>query len=73
MEVQWVDLYYPPKRNSRRLVESREASQPDQYENKARRLIFMVKWSFKAISKSAFIPLYEAIVCPHIEYGLQAC
>ncbi len=41
--------------------------------NKARRLIFMIRHSFQVLSKSAFIPLYEALVCPHLEYGMPAC
>ncbi len=36
-------------------------------ENKARRLIFMIRRSFH------FIPLYEALVRPHHEYGMPAC
>ncbi len=41
--------------------------------NKARRLIFMIGRSFQDISKSAFIPLYGALVRPHLEYGMPAC
>ncbi len=40
--------------------------------NKARRLIFMIKHSFQDLSKSAFIPLYEALVRPHLEHGMPA-
>ncbi len=41
--------------------------------NKARRLIFMIGRSFQDLSKSAFIPLNEALVRPHLEYGMPAC
>ncbi len=41
--------------------------------NKARRLIFMIRRSIQDHSKSAFIPLYEALVCPHLEYAMPAC
>ncbi len=41
--------------------------------NMARRLIFMIRRSFQHLSKSAFIPLYEALVHPHLEYGMPAC
>ncbi len=41
--------------------------------NKTRRLIFMIRRSFQGLSKSALIPLYEASVRPHLEYGMPAC
>ncbi len=41
--------------------------------NKARRLVFMIRRSFQDLSKSAFIPLYEALVRPHLAYGMPAC
>ncbi len=41
--------------------------------NKARRLIFMIRITFQDPSKSAFIPLYGALVRPHLEYGMPAC
>ncbi len=41
--------------------------------NKARRLIFMIRRSFQYLSKSAFIPLYGALVHPHLAYGMPAC
>ncbi len=41
--------------------------------NKARRLIFMIRRSFQDLSKSAFIPLYGSLVCPHPEYGMPVC
>ncbi len=40
---------------------------------KARRLIFMIRRSIQDHSKSAFIPLYGALVRPHLEYGMSAC
>ncbi len=33
----------------------------------------MIRRSFQDLSKSAFIPLYEALVRPHLEYGMPAC
>ncbi len=33
----------------------------------------MIRFSFHDLSKSAFIPLYEALVRPHLEYGMTAC
>ncbi len=39
---------------------------------KARRLISMIRCSFQSLSKSAFIPLYEAFVRPHREYDMPA-
>ncbi len=41
--------------------------------NKARRLIFMIRRSFQDLSISSFIPLYEALVRPHLEYGMPTC
>ncbi len=41
--------------------------------NKARRLIFKIRHSFQDLSKSAFIPLYGALVRPHLEYRMPAC
>ncbi len=40
--------------------------------NKARRLIFMIRITFQDLSKSTFIPLYGALVRPHLEYGMPA-
>ncbi len=33
----------------------------------------MIRRSFQDLSKSAFIPLYWALVRPHLEYGMPAC
>ncbi len=40
--------------------------------NKDRRLIFTIRHSFRDLSKSAFIPLYGALVRPHLKYGMLA-
>ncbi len=40
--------------------------------NTARRLLFMVRRSFCEPSKTAFIPLYCAILRPHLEYAMEA-
>ncbi len=41
--------------------------------NKAKRLIFMIRRSFQDLSKSASVPLYGALVRPHLEYTMSAC
>ncbi len=41
--------------------------------NKARRLILMIRRSNQYLSRLAFIPLYEALVHPHVEYCMPAC
>ncbi len=41
--------------------------------NKARRLTFMIRRSFQDLSTSASIPLYGALVCPHLQYGVSGC
>ncbi len=33
----------------------------------------MIRRSSQGLSKSAFIPLYEFLVRPHLEYGMPAC
>ncbi len=33
----------------------------------------MIRRSFQDLSKSAFIPVYAALVRPHLEYGMPAC
>ncbi len=40
--------------------------------NTARQLLFMVRRPFTEYSKSAFIPVYCAIVWPHLEYAMEA-
>ncbi len=40
--------------------------------NKARRLIFMIRRFFHGLSKSAVVPIYGALVRPHLEYSLFA-
>ncbi len=40
--------------------------------NKARRLIFVMRRSFRDLSKSPLIPLDGALVRPHLEYGMPA-
>ncbi len=42
-------------------------------ENKAKRLIFMIRHSFQTLLKSAFLPLYGSLVRPHLEYGMPGC
>ncbi len=39
--------------------------------NTARRLLFMVRRSFCELSKTAFTPLYCALVQPHLEYAME--
>ncbi len=39
--------------------------------NKARRLLLSVRRSFCELSKTAFTPLYCAIVRPHLEYAME--
>ncbi len=41
--------------------------------NKGRRLILMIRHSFQDLKKLAFIPLYGALVRPHLEYVMSAC
>ncbi len=48
------------------------SAQCNEAANKAKRLIFMIRRPFQDLSKSAFIPLYEALVRPHLEYGMPA-
>ncbi len=40
--------------------------------NTARRLLFMGRRFFSELSKAAFIPLYCALVRPHLEYAIEA-
>ncbi len=41
--------------------------------SKARRMLFMIRRSFAELSVSAFAPLYNTLVWPHLEYAMQAC
>ncbi len=41
--------------------------------NKAKQLIFKIRHSFQDLSESAFIPLYETLVRPRLEYVMPAC
>ncbi len=40
--------------------------------NTARQLLFLVRRSFCELSKTAFTPLYCALVRPHLEYAMEA-
>ncbi len=40
--------------------------------NTPRRLLFMARRSFCELSKTVFIPLYCALVRPHVEYAIEA-
>ncbi len=52
---------------------SSPSAQCSEAANKAKRLIFMIGRSLQDHSKSAFNPLYGALVRPHLEYGMPAC
>ncbi len=41
--------------------------------SKARRMLFLIRWSFAQLSVSAFAALYNTLVRPHLEYAMQAC
>ncbi len=41
--------------------------------SKARRMLFMIRRSFAEISVSAFAPLSNALVRPHLKYAMQSC
>ncbi len=60
----------PGHRHPRRGGSSLQASTSSA--NTARRLLFMVRRSFCELSKSAFIPLYCALVRPHQENAMEA-
>ncbi len=40
--------------------------------NKARRMLYFIKRSFTCLTKEIFVPLYSALVRPHLEYAIQA-
>ncbi len=40
--------------------------------NKARRMLYFIKRSFTFLTKEIFVPLYSALVRPHLEYAIQA-
>ncbi len=40
--------------------------------NKARGMLYSIKRSFTCLTKEIFVPLYSALVRPHLEYAMQA-
>ncbi len=40
--------------------------------NKARGMLFFIKRFFTCLTKEIFVPLYSALVRPHLEYAMQA-
>ncbi len=40
--------------------------------NKARGMLYFIKRSFTCLTKEIFLPLYRALVRPHLEYAIQA-
>ncbi len=40
--------------------------------NKARGILYLIKRSFTCLTKEIFVPLYRALVRPHLEYAIQA-
>ncbi len=40
--------------------------------NKARGMLYLIKRSFTCLTKEIFLPLYRALVRPHLEYAIQA-
>ncbi len=40
--------------------------------NKARGILYFIKRSFTCLTKDIFVPLYSALVRPHLEYAIQA-
>ncbi len=40
--------------------------------NKARGMLYLIKRSFTCLMKEIFVPLYSALVRPHLEYAIQA-
>ncbi len=41
--------------------------------SKAAQTQFMIRQSFAELSVSAFVPLYNTLVRPHLEYAMQVC
>ncbi len=40
--------------------------------NKARGMLYFIKRSFTCLTNEIFVPLYSALVRPHLEYDIQA-
>ncbi len=40
--------------------------------NKARAMLYFITRSFTCLTKEIFVPLYSALVRPHLEYTIQA-
>ncbi len=40
--------------------------------NKARGMLYLIKTSFTRLTNEIFLPLYRALVRPHLEYAIQA-
>ncbi len=40
--------------------------------SKARGMLYVIKRSFTCLTKEIFVPLYGALVRPHLEYAIQA-
>ncbi len=40
--------------------------------NKARGMLYLIERSFTCLTKAIFLPLYRALVRPHLEYAIQA-
>ncbi len=40
--------------------------------NKARGMLHFIERSFTCLTKKIFVPLYSALVRPHLEYAMQA-
>ncbi len=39
--------------------------------NKARGMLYLIKRSFTCLTKEIFLPLYRALVRPHLEYAIS--
>ncbi len=40
--------------------------------NKARGMLYFIQRSFTCLTKEIFVPLYSALVRPHLEYAIRA-